>query len=144
MKLRRVAEVMIDRVISARPDCCLLEIAKKMFTHKVSSVIIVEFNNQTTSALSADADFLTPLGIITEGDIVQFQALGLLLADYRAETVMSTPLFTVQPEDSLWSVHQLMEQKKHQSGDGNRRAESAIGGCDSKQLAKSYQPCRNL
>ncbi len=111
MKLRLVAELMTPQVISATPDCSLLEIAQKMFNHKVSSVIIVESNNQKTSALSADTDFLTPLGIITEGDIVQFQALGLRLADYRAETVMSTPLFAVQPEDSLWSVQQLMEQK---------------------------------
>ena len=111
MKLRLVAEVMTDKVISATPNCSLLEIAQKMFNHKVSSVIVVESNNQKTSQLSADADFITPVGIITEGDIVQFQALGLLLADCRAETVMSTPVFAVQPEESLWSVQQLMERK---------------------------------
>ncbi|MGD1808969.1 PAS domain S-box protein [Dapis sp. BLCC M126] len=111
MQLRLVAEVMTDKLVCAKPDCSLLDIAEKMFNHKVSSVIIVESNNQKTSALSGNVDFLIPLGIITEGDIVQFQALELHLADYKVEIVMSTPVFTVNPEDSLWSVQQLMQRK---------------------------------
>ncbi|MEM7773034.1 MAG: PAS domain S-box protein, partial [Cyanobacteria bacterium P01_A01_bin.37] len=53
-----------------------------------------------------------PIGIITERDIVQFRALGLSLAQTTAHMVMSTPLFLVHPQDSLWMAHQHM-QKRH-------------------------------
>ncbi|MGQ4647837.1 CBS domain-containing protein [Lyngbya aestuarii] len=52
-----------------------------------------------------------PVGIITERDIVQFQSLQLDLSQTKAETVMSTPLFMLSPEDSLWTAHQEMQQR---------------------------------
>ncbi|NEQ41212.1 MAG: PAS domain S-box protein [Okeania sp. SIO3I5] len=140
MQLRRVAEVMTDQVVSAKTDCSLLKIAQKMFKHKVSSVIIVESNNQKTSAISADANFLTPMGIITEGDIVQFQALGLRLADYRVEIVMSTPVFAVHPEDSLWSVQQLMERKNISRVIVTGQQSQLLGVVTATSLLKAINP----
>ncbi|WP_371357639.1 CBS domain-containing protein, partial [Hydrocoleum sp. CS-953] len=140
MQIRLVAEVMTDKVISGRPDCSLLDIAQKMFNHKVSSVIVVESNNHQTSALSTDANFLTPLGIITEGDIVQFQAMGLRLADYRVEIVMSTPVFAVQPEESLLSVHQLMEQKSINQVIVTGKQSQLLGLVTQSSLLKAINP----
>jgi len=140
MQLRRVAEVMTNKVISGTPDCSLLEIAHKMFKHKVSSVIIVEYNNRQTSGLSAAPDFLTPLGIITEGDIVQLQALGLQLADYRVEIVMSTPVFAVRPEDSLLSVQQLMEQKSISQVMVTGQQNQLLGVVTQSSLLKAINP----
>jgi signal transduction histidine kinase/predicted transcriptional regulator len=48
---------------------------------------------------------------VTERDVVQFQALGLDFQTCQAQAVMSTPIFTVQPTDSLWIVQQIMEQR---------------------------------
>jgi hypothetical protein len=40
--------------------------------------------------------------------------LGLNLGQIEARTVMSTPLFLLTPEDSLWSAHQEMQQRRVQ------------------------------
>ncbi|MBE9166880.1 PAS domain S-box protein [Pleurocapsales cyanobacterium LEGE 06147] len=65
-----------------------------------------------TSLHSSDKERLTPIGIVTERDIVQFQSLGLNLAQTKAETVMSTPLLPLMPQDSLWSAQQKMQQHR--------------------------------
>jgi PAS domain S-box-containing protein len=53
---------------------------------------------------------LIPVGIVTECDIVQSCNLGLELAHTQAATVMTTPLLPIQPTDSIWSAHQLMQE----------------------------------
>ena len=72
MRLRLVAEVMTPDVVSAAPDRSMLAIAQMMAEQKISSVMIVE-----TSSTAASLQI--PLGIVTERDVVQFQALGLNL-----------------------------------------------------------------
>jgi signal-transduction protein with cAMP-binding, CBS, and nucleotidyltransferase domain len=80
-----------------------------MAEHQVSCVVI------TKSASGNDAESgWKPVGIVTERDIVQFHALGLNLPQIQARTVMSTPLFLLSPEDSLWSAHQEMQQRRVQ------------------------------
>ena len=71
---------------------------KKMMIHRVSCVVIV------------DSSTLFPLGIMTERDIVRFQNLGLDFSQVCAQSVMSKPLSTVQPQESLWLVHQKMQK----------------------------------
>jgi PAS domain S-box-containing protein len=96
LKLRRVADVMKTTIISATSDTLLLGIAQLMMEHLVSSVVIVEND--------------LPVGIITERDIVQFQALEVNFTGTEAREVMSTPLFCLRPSDLLWTAHQEMER----------------------------------
>ncbi|MGM3304485.1 GAF domain-containing protein [Anabaena sp. WFMT] len=103
LRLRLVSEVMTNQVICAAPDSSMLAIAQLMDKHGVSSVMIVQ--NPSSQTLQI------PVGILTERDIVQFQALALNLETCLAEAVMSTPIFSVKPEDSLWVVQQIMEQR---------------------------------
>ncbi len=106
LRLRIVTEVMTAAVICAAPDVSMLEIAQLMTANQVSSVMIVEPElDQRQQILQM------PIGIITERDIVQFQALSLSLETYQVQTVMSTPVFAVKPSDSLWLVQQVMEQR---------------------------------
>lgn len=102
LRLRLVSEVMTQAVVCASPDCSMLEIAQRMAASSISSVILVQ--------PGATADQPVPVGIVTERDLVQFQALGLDLCTCRAQSVMSTPIFAVSPHDSLWVVQQIMEQ----------------------------------
>jgi PAS domain S-box-containing protein len=44
-------------------------------------------------------------------DILQFQVLGLNFSKVRANKVMSTPLFTLKPQDSLWLAQREMQQR---------------------------------
>lgn len=98
LKFRMVKEVM-SRAIHAVTDASVLSVAQLMSDYQVSSIPIVETN-----------DLLIPKGIITARDIVQFKLLELNLAEIPARVVMSTPLFLAQPDDSLWEVHQQMNQ----------------------------------
>jgi signal transduction histidine kinase/CBS domain-containing protein len=106
LRLRLVAEVMTMDVVCESPHTIMREIARLMAEHRISSVVIVqEQSNNEQPALKI------PLGIVTERDVVQFQALGLDFQTCQAQAVMSTPIFTVQPTDSLWIVQQIMEQR---------------------------------
>jgi len=124
LRLRLVSEVMTHQVISAPPETSMLAIAQLMATHCISSVVIAEpqiqdaepsqpasaANAPKPAMLTPDAR-LIPVGVLTERDLVQFQALGLNLASSTAEAMMSTPIFAVKPEESLWIVQQIMEQR---------------------------------
>lgn len=102
LQLRRVEEVMSPEVIYAPPHATVKQVAQQLAQDRVSCIAIAEkiTNNQ-----------LRPLGIVTERDIVQFQALGL---DYRirADQIMYRPLQLLHPDDNLWEAHQKMRQRR--------------------------------
>ncbi|MTJ14864.1 GAF domain-containing protein [Anabaena sp. UHCC 0187] len=101
LRLRLVNEVMTTKVICAVADVSVLAIARLMAENRISSVMIV----QTQASLTI------PIGVLTERDIVQFQALDLNFDTYTAADVMSTPVFCVNADESLWAVQQIMEQR---------------------------------
>ncbi|MBD2329802.1 CBS domain-containing protein [Alkalinema sp. FACHB-956] len=105
LRLRLVAEVMTTDVVCAAPESSMLEIACLMTQHRVSSVVITQLQRSQHQMTGQRA-----IGIVTERDLVQFQAVGLSLDNCTAGMVMSTPLFSVHPEDSLWVVQHLMEK----------------------------------
>jgi len=116
LRLRRVVEVMTPTVVWAASDASLLAIAQRMAAKDVSSVVLLETREPAAmdgggEVGEATPGWAKPIGIITERDLVQFQALGLDLEQWTAAAVMSTPVFTMQPEDSLWEVQQLMAQR---------------------------------
>jgi hypothetical protein len=78
-------------------------LAQLMTEHCVGCVVIVQRNSEDNDC---------PVGIVTERDIVQFQSLQIDLQKTQAQTVMSTPLFLLSPEDSLWTAHQEMQKRR--------------------------------
>jgi PAS domain S-box-containing protein len=100
LKFQSVAEAMTTDVVRAPPTTKLLQIVQMMADRNVSSIVIV-----------ADGQPLQPIGIITEQDVVQFQALALDLERLCAAQVMSSPLFCLRPKDSLWSAQQIMQTR---------------------------------
>ena len=106
LKMRRVSEVMSTQVIYAPPTVSVINLAQMMANHRVSCVVIVQ-----KDTLNDVLPTLKPVGIITERDIVQYQALGLNLWEIEAKVVMSTPLFLLDPKDSLWFAHQEMQRR---------------------------------
>jgi len=137
MRLRQVREVMATQVVHLPPQATLRQVAEQMVAHRVSSVVVTA-TSQSVAGQSAvllsglsDADVsaavdagapqcafqpatpdtsLVPVGILTERDLVQCQALGLSMDTYIAADLMSTPVFAVQPHDSLWTVQHIMQQ----------------------------------
>jgi CBS domain-containing protein len=105
LKIRRVAEVMTSQVITALPNTPVVTLTESMAAHQISCIVIAQ-------PLDEDDSVQRPIGIVTERDIVRFQALGLDINKTQAQAVMSTPLFVLSPEDSLWTAHQEMERRQ--------------------------------
>lgn len=115
MHYKQVAEVMTTQVIHASLSASILEVAQLMAQERVSCVVITNqrgegLEHQNHSLLLTRHPSLIPVGIITEIDIIQFQALKLNFNETLAETVMSTPLLLIRPEDSLWTANELMRR----------------------------------
>ncbi|MEM9922202.1 MAG: CBS domain-containing protein [Cyanobacteria bacterium P01_D01_bin.50] len=106
LKMRRVSEVMTTEVIHGPPTASVISLAQMMATHRVSCIVIV-----VKETLQDVLPAFKPVGIVTERDIVQYQALGLNLRETEAKVVMSTPLFLLDPNDSLWFAHQQMQRR---------------------------------
>jgi CBS domain-containing protein len=102
LRFRRVADVMTTEVIHAPLEAPILQLAQLMAEYRVSCVVITQPDAE---------DNQRPVGIVTERDIVQFHAFQIDLATTQAQEVMSTPLFLLSPEDSLWTAHQEMKRR---------------------------------
>jgi PAS domain S-box-containing protein len=106
LRLRLASDVMMANVVCAEPSTSMLAITQSMAERRVGSVLIVE------AQIDPEGNPLQiPLGITTERDIVQFQSLGLQLENVEVQMVMSAPVFTVRPNDTLMLVQQIMEQR---------------------------------
>ncbi|AFY48435.1 PAS domain S-box [Nostoc sp. PCC 7524] len=101
LKLRCVTEVMVTEVIHALPTTSVLALSQIMSDRRISCVVIV----------APQETVLIPVGIITEKDILKVQLQGLDIAQTQVQTVMSTPVLSISPSESLWTVHQLMEER---------------------------------
>lgn len=96
LRLCLVQESMTQEVICASPQDSLLQISQQMAEHSVDCVAIAENG--------------VPVGMLTERDLVQFHALGVNGERTPAKNVMSHPVFTLRPDDSLLAAVQLMEK----------------------------------
>jgi CBS domain-containing protein len=105
LRFRRVADVMATEVVRASLTHNVFHLTRLMAEQRVSCVVITEENEEGIDR---------PVGIVTERDIVKFQSMQVDLQQTLARDVMSTPLFLLTPEDSLWTAHQ--EMKKRQVG----------------------------
>lgn len=105
LQMRRVADVMVAQAVTAPTAASVAEIARLMAARRKSCVAICadeETGNQVGH----------PVGMITERDIVQLQALGLEFERLSAGEVMSTPLLSVREHTSIWEAHQLMQERR--------------------------------
>ncbi|NMG20570.1 CBS domain-containing protein [Brasilonema bromeliae] len=109
LKFMRVADVMTTQVIRASMSASVLTLAQVMAEFRISCVVITE----DQPPLDLGQFVHIPIGIVTEEDIVQFQAMEVNLSEVLAQTVMSTQLFVLNPEDSLWTA--LVEMQRQQT-----------------------------
>lgn len=107
LKWKQVKDVMAYEVVATPASVTILELTQLMIQHRVSSVVLTESTQQPTGT-----SVLRPIGMITERDIVQYQALELNLTELTAAAVMSTPLFSIHASDPLLKAQQLMQQHR--------------------------------
>ena len=90
-------QIMSKNVLSLDKSASLQEAAERMKKLNVGCVIVTEGNN--------------PIGIITERDFVtKIAAEGRPLFTEIKE-VMSSPLITIEPEETIWEASELMKEK---------------------------------
>ncbi len=95
-----VNDVMSKPVITAKASESIKKIAQKMNKYGINSVVIVDDKN-------------TPIGIITEGDIIRrllSKKRNLLFS--KAMHVMSKPVITISKDVSLEDAAKMMVNKK--------------------------------
>lgn len=112
LRWRRVEEVMARSVVTAGLTDSLQTVIDRMAKHAFSCVVITAEPDNPNPGDTIARSAPVPLGIITERDVVQFHLLGLNLATIEAQMVMSTPVFTLTPSDSLWQAHTLMQARR--------------------------------
>jgi diguanylate cyclase (GGDEF)-like protein len=102
LRLRRVEEVMVQRVICGSPLSTGLQLIQQLCHHQVSCIVITETGATGTP----------PLGIVTEHDILRLQRQGAFpdAFDWSAEQMMAAPVQTVYPQTALWQAHQQMQR----------------------------------
>ncbi|WP_367997189.1 CBS domain-containing protein [Planktothrix pseudagardhii] len=105
LRLRRVGDEMLTQVVTAPVTTSVLSLAQMMAAHQASCVVIFQ---------SGTRKKLTPVGLVTEQDIVEAQFLELDLTLTPATTVMGTLSFSLKPNDSLWLAHQEMQKQQAQ------------------------------
>jgi PAS domain S-box-containing protein len=129
LKFRSVAEDMTTNVVHVTAEATIFQIAQLMVEHQISSIVIVDGEQPPR-----------PIGIVTEKDIVQFQVLELDLNQLSVAAVMSTPLFFLQPIESLWLAQQMMESKhiRHLVVTGEQG--QLVGIVTQSNLLKSLDP----
>jgi len=92
-----VNQVMSKKIITVDKSASLQEAAQNMKKLNVGCVIVI--------------DGTTPLGIITERDFVtKVAAEGRPLFTEISE-VMSSPLITIGPEETIWEASEMMKEK---------------------------------
>ncbi len=105
LRLRRVGDEMTTQVVTAPVTTSALSLAQMMAAHQASCVVIFQTGTQKK---------LTPIGLVTEQDIVEAQFLELDLTVTPATTVMGTLSFYLKANDSLWMAHQEMQKQQVQ------------------------------
>lgn len=98
-----VSEIMSSRKLvsvnqESRPS--VLDVTKLMLKNKIGSVVIVNKDNR-------------PVGIVTERDVLRKVSKARKLpADMKAKEIMSSPVISVKPYDSVETAAAVMASKK--------------------------------
>ena len=93
-----VSQVMNKDVITVDKSTSLQDAAQKMKESKVGCVIVTEDSK--------------PIGIVTERDfVIKVAAEGRPLFTEISE-VMTSPLITIDPEETIWEASEMMKEKK--------------------------------
>lgn len=93
-----VKEIMRKNVISISQEMTIKDAAVMMDDSNVGCIIVTKENN--------------PIGILTERDFVKrVSAKEKPLSTHLSE-VMSTPLITISPDETIWEAAEIMKKNK--------------------------------
>ena len=93
-----VKNIMKNSVVSIDSSMTIKDAAEMMDDAEVGGIVVMENNTAT--------------GIITERDIVRRIVAKNKEYSAKLKDVMSTPLITINPDETVWELAQLMKVKK--------------------------------
>ncbi|MGQ0795801.1 MAG: CBS domain-containing protein [Nitrosopumilaceae archaeon] len=93
-----VKDIMKDSVVSIDSSMTIKDAAEMMDDAEVGGIVVMENNTAT--------------GIITERDVVRRIVAKNKEHSAKLKDVMSTPLITINPDETIWELAQLMKVKK--------------------------------
>ncbi|HSF27816.1 MAG TPA: CBS domain-containing protein [Nitrosopumilaceae archaeon] len=93
-----VKDIMKNNVISIDSSMAVKDAAEMMDSSEIGGIIVMENNIAT--------------GMITERDIVRRIVAKNKNYSTKLNEVMSTPLITISPDETVWELAQLMKVKK--------------------------------
>lgn len=115
LRLRSVQELMTQYLLCVTPSIAVQEILEVMVQEQVSCVIVVETANKVSLKQRLNCQqihSLKPVGIITERDLVELNTLFQGWRELTAETIMTSPLKTMNIQDTLWQVQDHLNKHK--------------------------------
>ena len=93
-----VKDIMKTNVVSIDSSMSIKEAAEMMNDIEIGGIVVMENNTAT--------------GIITERDVVRRIVAKNKGYSTKLKDVMSTPLVTISPDETVWELAQLMKVKK--------------------------------
>lgn len=93
-----VKDIMKNNVISIDSSMIVKDAAEMMDGSEIGGIVVMENNIAT--------------GIVTERDIVRRIVAKNKSYSTKLKEVMSTPLITISPDETVWELAQLMKVKK--------------------------------
>ena len=98
-----VSEIMSDNkvvILDVETGPSVLDAVKLMLEHKIGSVVMVNRNNR-------------PVGIVTERDVLRLvSTTHSELGELKVKEIMSSPVVTIKPYDSIETASAAMAGKK--------------------------------
>jgi signal transduction histidine kinase len=110
LQMRRIGEIMVKKVMTAPSNATLFAITQLMKIYHKSCIVICQSPTEAESLSEQKSQI--PLGIISEKDIVKFQANHFDFEKTTAESVMTTPVLKANLNMTLWQAHEIMQKHK--------------------------------
>jgi diguanylate cyclase (GGDEF)-like protein len=98
LRQKQVREVLKPQALQILPDQTLQQAARVLSYRHADYVVVSALGDRT------------PIGVLTKGDLLQAQIIGLDVQTTLVESIMSAPPRAIGLDDSLWNAYQLMQQ----------------------------------
>jgi CBS domain-containing protein len=96
--IQKVSEIMVRKVITAKPETNLTDVAKLMHKNRVGSIVIVKNSR--------------PVGILTESDFIKLVARGTDMKNAAAEDFMHRDVVTCEPAVTVVDALMIMRSER--------------------------------
>jgi CBS domain-containing protein len=96
--IQKVNEIMVRKVITAKPETSLTDVARSMHKNRIGSIVIVQNER--------------PVGILTESDFIKLVARGTDMKNAAVEDFMHRDVVTCEPAVTVVDALMIMRSEK--------------------------------